>query len=188
MEINPEIAKIYQDFFPDDIVIVGDAHQYLLEHYKDFEFIWSSPRCPTHSKLRYLNEKKIYPDMRLYQEIIFLKTWHNGKFCIENVKPYYKPLLSPMAEIGRHYVWTNYYLRNINNKPGNPIKNFVIGDYERKYNINLSNYKIGSYQKRQILRNMVNPELANYILQAAREDFQPVTLSMFANISNKHNL
>ena len=47
IEINSEIAKIYQDFFPDDKVIIGDAHKYLLEHYKEFDFIWSSPPCPT---------------------------------------------------------------------------------------------------------------------------------------------
>ncbi|KKL95901.1 hypothetical protein LCGC14_1849900, partial [marine sediment metagenome] len=28
IENNKEIAKIYQDFFPDDKVIVTDAHQY----------------------------------------------------------------------------------------------------------------------------------------------------------------
>ena len=33
IEFNPEIAKIYQDFFPNDKVIVTDAHQYLLEHF-----------------------------------------------------------------------------------------------------------------------------------------------------------
>ena len=48
VELNPDIAKIYQDFFPDDKVIVADAHQYLLEHYQEFErgLIWDSPPCP----------------------------------------------------------------------------------------------------------------------------------------------
>ena len=34
IEINPKIAEIYQDFFPDDKVIIADAHQYLLEHFE----------------------------------------------------------------------------------------------------------------------------------------------------------
>src|SRR5512146_2633968 len=76
VEIVPEIAKIYQDFFPNDTVIVADAHQYLLEHYKEFDFIWSSPPCPTHSRMRYLKNfdeyEQVYPDMKLWQEIIFL--------------------------------------------------------------------------------------------------------------------
>ena len=49
LKMIPEIAKIYQDFFPKDKVIVADAHQYLLEHFKEFDFIWSSPPCPSHS-------------------------------------------------------------------------------------------------------------------------------------------
>ena len=52
VEINPEVSQIYQDHFPDDIVITGDAHQYLIEHYKEFDFIWSSPQCRSHSKFR----------------------------------------------------------------------------------------------------------------------------------------
>ncbi len=51
VEINEKIAAIYQDFFPDDKVVVGDAHAYLLEHFGEFDFIWSSPPCPTHSQL-----------------------------------------------------------------------------------------------------------------------------------------
>lgn len=39
VENDPNIAKIYQEFFPNDTVIVGDAHKYLLEHYKEFDFI-----------------------------------------------------------------------------------------------------------------------------------------------------
>ena len=46
VELNPEIAAIYQDFFPGDKVIICDAHQYLLDHFKEFDFIWSSPPCP----------------------------------------------------------------------------------------------------------------------------------------------
>lgn len=34
VEYDVEIAKAYQERFPNDIVIVADAHQYLLDHYK----------------------------------------------------------------------------------------------------------------------------------------------------------
>ena len=78
VELDPDIAKLYKERFPNDIVIIEDAHQYLLNHYKDFDFIWSSPPCPTHSKARYWGFgknglKPCYPDMKLYEEIIFLK-------------------------------------------------------------------------------------------------------------------
>jgi hypothetical protein len=79
VEHDPLIAAIYQDQFPNDEVIVTDAHEYLLDNYKNFDFIWSSPPCPTHSSfrfnidVRYRGTKAEYPDMSLYQEIILLK-------------------------------------------------------------------------------------------------------------------
>ena len=110
VEYKPEIAKIYQEIFPNDKVIVDDAHQYLLQHYKEFDFIWSSPPCPTHSVTNnFLNSQGHvrYPDMALYQEIIFLKHWFKGKWVVENVKSYYDPLCKP-TEVERHYFWSNF--------------------------------------------------------------------------------
>ena len=52
VEWDEELARLYQERFPKDKVIVADAHQYLLDHYKEFDFIWSSPPCPIHSKVR----------------------------------------------------------------------------------------------------------------------------------------
>ena len=112
VELNPEIAKIYQDFFPNDKVIVADAHQYLLDHYKEFDFIWSSPPCPTHSGVNFfLNAQGVirYPNMSLWQEIIFLQTFFKGKYCVENVISYYEPLYKPQ-EVGRHYLWSNFII------------------------------------------------------------------------------
>ena len=98
VELDPEAARLYKERFPKDEVIVADAHQYLLDHYKEFDFIWSSPPCPTHSRIQisqYTREtwKPQYPDMKLYQEIIFLETFYKGKYCVENVIPYYEPLI-----------------------------------------------------------------------------------------------
>lgn len=103
---------MYQERFPEDTVIVADAHQYLLDHYKEFDFIWSSPPCPTHSKSRFARRETTtpeYPDMKLYQEIIFLDNWFDGKYCVENVIPYYEPLI-PGKKRGRHLYWTNFNL------------------------------------------------------------------------------
>lgn len=120
VELNPNIAKIYQDFFPNDKVIVADAHQYLLEHFGEFEFIWSSPPCPSHSHIRKElaveakgQNKPIYPDMKLYEEILLLKGYFKGKFCIENVVSWYAPLIPPQ-ELASHYFWANFYIRPIN--------------------------------------------------------------------------
>ena len=117
VELDPEAARLYQERFPNDKVIVADAHQYLLDHYKEFDFIWSSPPCPTHSRINLSfkdskrNIKIKYPQMELYQEIIFLDTFFNGKYVVENVIPYYEPLI-PAKKRGRHLYWTNFNLPN----------------------------------------------------------------------------
>jgi DNA (cytosine-5)-methyltransferase 1 len=72
---------------------MADAHQYLLEHFKEFDFIWSSPPCPSHSRLNNVftvgkgqaKNPIRYPDMALYEEIILLKHYFKGKWCVENV-------------------------------------------------------------------------------------------------------
>ncbi len=117
IENNPDIAKIYQDFFPDDKVIVADAHQYLLEHYKEFDFIWSSPPCPTHSRFNLPIKEKRYPDMKLYEEIIFLHWFCKGNWVVENVVGYYEPLIRPSIYDG-HYFWSNRFI-----KPNSTIMN-----------------------------------------------------------------
>jgi len=33
VELDEELAKLYQERFPNDKVVVADAHQYLLDHY-----------------------------------------------------------------------------------------------------------------------------------------------------------
>ena len=76
VEWDEELAKLYQERFPNDTVIVADAHQYLLDHYKDFDFIWTSPPCPSHSRVRISQKNRdsfipLYPDLKLYEEIIF---------------------------------------------------------------------------------------------------------------------
>lgn len=114
IERDEELAKLYQERFPNDIVIVADAHQYLLDHFKEFNFIWSSPPCPSHSKVRITqknreNFKFIYPDMKLYEEVIFLDNFFDGKYVIENVTPYYEPLIAAKKR-GRHLYWTNFNL------------------------------------------------------------------------------
>ena len=107
IEIDPKIAKIYQDFFHDDKVIIADAHQYLLDHYKEFDFIWSSPPCPTHSDWKRVwvdagRQKAEYPAMDLYQEIIFLQNFFDDLWAVENVISYYDPLIKPQIS-GNHY-------------------------------------------------------------------------------------
>jgi len=174
IENNKEIAKIYQDFFPCDKVIVTDAHQYLLEHYKEFDFIWSSPPCPTHSRINFLNNEKIeqgitpkYPNMKLYEEIIFLKTWFKGKWVVENVISYYKPLIVPY-ECGSHYFWCNFHIlkkaaiiRGIREN-----MDFV----SKKVGFDVSRYE--GVDKRKILNNCTEPDLGLHVFNCAFKEVQ----------------
>jgi DNA (cytosine-5)-methyltransferase 1 len=155
VELDPELARMYKERFPNDTVIVADAHQYLLDHYKEFDFIWSSPPCPTHSIVNhFLNAKGIirYPDMFLWQEIIFLNHFFKGKFCVENVISYYEPMFNP-KKIGRHYLWSNFYIPIIEQpKVG-------IG------RMNGKNQTASKKSKEQ--RNAVNSDLGLHILNTA---------------------
>jgi DNA (cytosine-5)-methyltransferase 1 len=84
VELDPRIAEIYKDLYPGDTVVIGDAHQFLLEHYMEYDFVWASPPCPSHSITNYfLNAKGIirYPDMNLYQEIILLQHLFSRLLC-----------------------------------------------------------------------------------------------------------
>jgi len=188
VEIVPEIAEIYQDLFPDDKVIVCDAHQYLLEHYKDFDFIWASPPCPTHSITNhFLKAKDVirYPDMKLYQEIIFLDTFFYGLYCVENVVSYYKPMIRP-TRIDRHYFWSNFYINELEINKETALEDQNINSLQDLHGFNLEKYKIPSYDKRRILRNCVYPPLGKHILDCARSN-QPRTLPELFQETKTHD-
>lgn len=171
VELDPELARMYQERFPNDTVIVADAHQYLLDHYKEFDFIWSSPPCPTHSKARFARHESTtpeYPDMKLYQEIIFLQNYFKGKYVVENVIPFYEPLI-PAQKRGRHLYWTNFKLPMVlSERKGN----FMEGENEVEkfcqfHDIDLSSYK-GNQRKDKIARNLVDYEAGLTIFNTAR--------------------
>ena len=177
VEYKPEIAKIYQDNFPNDKVIVADAHKYLLEHFNEFDFIWSSPPCPSHSKVRIIatyekgtnniRQKPLYPDMKLYEEIIFLKHYFRGKWCVENVIGFYEPLYPP-HKVGGHYFWTNFHVSETSTESRDHYGS--IEDLEKRKGFDLKNYKVN---KRLVLRNCVEPELGKYILDFAINPYEP---------------
>ena len=173
VELRPEIAAIYRDFYPNDKVIVGDAHQYLLDHYQEFNFIWTSPPCQTHSKLRGLTcvahgqVKPAYFDLKLWQEIIFLKNYCKVPFVVENVIPYYKPLIAPDFKIQRHLFWSNRFILSTNFDKDN-IDRGTTSVWEQNLGFDLSRYKFSrknGLRKEQVLKNCVQPELGLYVFQ-----------------------
>jgi len=191
VELDTECARLYQERFPDDKVIIADAHEYLLKHFKDYDFIWSSPPCPTHSSVRVTQKNRSsfvhkYPDMKLYEEIILLNKFFDGKYCIENVNPYYKPLIAAQKR-GRHLYWTNFDLpinlgaRKLKVKSGERLcmmKN-EIGILSDFHNYDFKKYK-GKQRKDKIARNLVDYEVGKTIfetmLELEKEDIKQTEL------------
>ena len=178
VELDPYLCNLYKERFPGDTVICEDAHKYLLNHFQEFDFIWSSPPCPSHSRARFwaskggLN-KPIYPDMKFYQEIILLQNYYNGLFCVENVIPFYQPLI-PGKKRGRHIYWTNFAIpekidRNFTgfiSTAKNELK--LLSEF---HNYDFKKYK-GSQRVVKIARNLVDYEAGKSILDAAIYSFE----------------
>jgi len=177
VEYNEAIANAYQDHFPKDEVIVADAHEYLLQHFDEFDFIWSSPPCPTHSKLRknfsVPNGADVeYPDMRLYEEVLLLQGYFEGRWVVENVDPWYDPLIEPQRS-DRHIFWANFTIPSIEDIERNAVltaEEFDAEAHEKSFGYDLSDYGFpSSYPKEKVLKNMVHPKVGKAILEAGLE-------------------
>ena len=108
-----------------------------------------------------------YPDMKLYEEIIFLQTFFKGKYVIENVIPYYEPLI-PAQKRHRHLYWTNFILptkltdREVRISTGtNEVQKLC--DF---HDYNFSQYK-GEQRTDKIARNLVDYEAGKTIFATA---------------------
>lgn len=192
VELDPELARLYQERFPNDTVIIGDAHQYLLDHFKEYDYIWSSPPCPDNSRARFwksLNEatkiKPVYADLRLYQEYILLDNYFEGKFTIENVIPYYQPLI-PGQKRGRHIYWTNFKLpENINERTFKFGCNDEVKALCEFHDYNFYQYK-GEQRIDKIARNLVDYEAGLTVFQCAVGAFKSNS-SHQINLWNTHS-
>lgn len=187
VEINQKIADKYQMFFPKDKMVVGDAHQYLMKHFSEFDFIWSSPPCPTHTRMNIANSlspykdnsvqlkrgggiKPRYADMQLYQEIILLTHHFKGKFCVENVIAYYEPLIKP-TKLGGHWFWCNFIVPTFKAKSRGMGKK----DTTRETLTKRKGYKwedLEGLDRELVLRNCVEPEVAEHIFNGAFKEKQ----------------
>ena len=175
VEYTQKIADVYKSQHPNDEVVVADAHQYLLENHSRFDFIWSSPPCQSHSKMMKggRNRKPRYPDMKLYEEILFLQHNHKGLWVVENVVPYYKPLVSPTKQVGRHLFWSNF---NFDVEEVKSPENFinmttVAGSKKLKDWLGIhfegNIYYEGNHCPAQVLRNAVHPLVGKQVYDAA---------------------
>jgi len=174
VEWDEEVAQVLQDNFPNDKVVVGDAHEYLKENYHKYDFIWASPPCPSHSRIRKNfaghgegienQNNPVYPDMKLYQEIIFLQGYFEGDWVVENVKSWYDPLIRPQ-ESNKHYFWSSF---NIPTEELVKTRNHdgTVESLQQHKGFDLEDYTFSDKSKEKVLRNCVNPEIGEKILDA----------------------
>jgi len=180
VEYDENISKAYKGRYPNDIMIVADAKQYLLDHYKEFDFIWISPPCQSHSTIinsQYTRDsyKPEYPDFTLYQIISFLQLHgKNIKWVVENVKPYYEPLIKPSAVIDRHLYWSNFNISEIKIEKLYVIKHVTIDTLK---DFDLSKYDIPD--KRQVIRNQVDYNVGKHIFECALDKISYKQGSLF---------
>ena len=165
VEFDPEIAKAYIKRYPNDNVIVGDAWDYAAKNYLNFDFIWASPPCQTHSRLNIANNirndrTKRLPDFRLYELIVYLKYFCKKAFVVENVVPFYEPLIKPTAEIGRHYFWANFDLFFLHNPNFRIVTKTKVSDF---MDLDLNEFKIKN--KCQAIKNEVDYEIGKKIFE-----------------------
>jgi DNA (cytosine-5)-methyltransferase 1 len=176
VEMEQDIADVYKSQFPNDTVIIGDAHQYLLNHADEFDFIWTSPPCQTHSRMMKAtrHKRKRYTDMGLYQEILFLQHFFKGKWVVENVIPYYEPLIQPSISLGRHLFWSNFQISRIlgPEHPKGFINKATLEGKRQMMDWLGIHFERNIYYKDnhcpvQILRNCVHPEIGLHVLNCA---------------------
>jgi len=176
VEWDTDTSDVYRDHFPDDEVVEADAHEYLKEHYDEYDFIWASPPCPTHSEIRKIasgegeQNDPVYPDMRLYQEVLFLQGYFAGDWVVENVKPWYDPLIDP-SYAGRHAFWSKHYIPD-KDVPTQDIEYGKVSEWEASYGFDLSGYDLSENKKTKMLRNCVQPRLGEHVFNAATSDRQ----------------
>ncbi|HYH14697.1 MAG TPA: DNA cytosine methyltransferase [Flavisolibacter sp.] len=174
VEYNPQIAEVYKDQHPLDTVVIGDAHDYLLNHFSEFDFIWSSPPCQANSRMirSGRNRKPRYADLRLYEEVLLLQHDFKGLWVVENVVPYYTPLIKA-TQLGRHLLWSNFLItpfeapkfKNFINRQNLTAKKQLQEWLGIHYEKNI--YYEGNHCPTQILRNCVHPDMGLHIMNCA---------------------
>ena len=196
VESNKEIAEIYKQFYPEDMIIIGDAYEYLERNFHKYDFVWASPPCQTHSRINRFNVARRYngeenikvllPDYRLYSLINFLKTYFRGEWVVENTYSDYEPLIIPQ-QIGRHFIWGSKFITNFNGKAFHNVdKHCSIEQLCKIHNLPLDYFKdlkVNSIDKKQLIRNCVDEKLGLHVFNCIYKNKQTLLSEVSADSS-----
>lgn len=172
VENDQATAEIYTKLYPNDEIVLTDAHAYLLNNFeqinKTYDLVWASPPCQSHSRIRAMGSKikyqPIYFDENLWQTIILMQTYSKKKWIVENVITYYKALIPPQAIINRHYFWSNFNITPKTFKKRD-IKHKNITGQSTIYDINIKKYY--GPKKREMLRSLIDPAIGEHLYNCA---------------------
>lgn len=110
VELDERIAAEYARRYPRDTVLVEDAHRHVLDRAGEYDAVWTSPPCPSHSRMARSvaarTGRDLNPDPRLWAEIRHLRATVQ-LYVVENVHTYYAPPILPDLVTQRHYYWAS---------------------------------------------------------------------------------
>jgi len=160
VDINKEVLKVHKYLNPKSQVVHRDAYTFTDDEFKEFDFIWASPPCQSHSRAQVIWKRR-KPDMRLYDLIRQLKRI-GRPFVVENVIPYYKPPIPWNYRIDRHVLWTNLNLPPLIERVKRmALQEMNIRELAEYHSVPIKYVRLlKRTDKRQALRNMVNPKLS----------------------------
>lgn len=168
VDIDPGVLGEYEKAFPQDQCVLDDAHEFLRLNFREYDAIWSSPPCQSHSRMSRVNYGRhaftAYPDFRLYEEVVFLQANCEAPWIVENVVPFYRmPIRGEIR--GRHVFWSNKYVPQFTVKGLDPtvctrreLAKELGFDYE-------GNIYQGSNDPLKVMRNCVHPEIGRIIYE-----------------------
>ncbi len=110
-----------------------------------------------------------HPDMKLYQEIILLRSLYKGGWVVENVKSYYEPLIQPQ-ESGSHFFWSNFDIPVMDTrKKVRNDKGYTLAKKMEDKNMFIKDFYDYKGDKRTLLNNAIEGELGLAILNAYKQ-------------------
>ncbi len=186
IEKDERIAEVYKRFYSNDIVIIADVLDWLnsaVNHMNllTFDFIWASPPCTTHTGMPRLERhfQRYVPDLTSLFGIMYffdIFKYYGGehiRYVIENVRTWYTPPRPAEVKLGRHHFWSNFRIPHkefkLHYKDDDKEYRTLGGkDILKYYNHPNFAWQKGDWmKKRQVIRNMVDPDIGKYILELA---------------------